>query len=119
MQLSKKNINNSISPETNSADITKPKFTISGQNQEIAITAKEGDFISVDEILLKKNVFFKSDKFTISSDNVIFDKKKLTAKTKRKSEFTSKKTKIFSNGFDISDNGDKIIFNGKSKILIK
>jgi len=108
-----------IKIDNTNIDIVEPKFSINNSKNKIFITAKEGNFINEDEILLKKNVVFKSDKFTISSDNVIFDKKKLTAKTKRKSEFTSKKTKIFSNGFDISDNGDKIIFNGKSKILIK
>ncbi len=28
------------------ADITKPKFTINGNNQEIAITASKGNFLS-------------------------------------------------------------------------
>ena len=44
------------------SDIIKPKFTISGNNQEIAITAKEGDFLSDDEILLKKKCNFSIKK---------------------------------------------------------
>ena len=119
MQLSKKNINNSISPETNSADITKPKFTISGQNQEIAITAKEGDFISVDEILLKKNVVFQSTNFKIFSDKVIFNKKKLIASSSEKSQFISKNTSIVSNGFDITDYGNIIILKGRTTLTLK
>ncbi len=101
------------------ADITEPKFTINGNNQEIAITAKEGNFLSQNKVLLNKNVIFKSKKFKIVSDEVVFDKKKLTAHSNNKSKFTAKKTSIVSNGFDISDNGNKIKFIGQTVLILK
>ena len=118
IQLRKNNVP-IINSGTSNADITKPKFTINGNNQEIAITAKEGDFISVDEILLKKNVVFQSNKFKIFTDKVIFNKKKLIATSSEKSKFISKNTSIVSNGFDIVDNGNIINFKGKTKLTLK
>ena len=118
IQLSKNNVS-IINSVTSNADITKPKFTINGNNQEIAITAKEGDFISVDEILLKKNVVFQSNKFKIFTDKVIFNKKKLIATSSEKSKFISKNTSIVSNGFDIVDNGNIINFKGKTILTLK
>ena len=118
IQLGKNNVA-IINSSTSSADITKPKFTLNGNNQEIAITAKEGDFISVDEILLKKNVVFQSNKFKIFTDKVIFNKKKLIATSSEKSKFISKNTSIVSNGFDIVDNGNIINFKGKTKLTLK
>ena len=118
IQLSKNNVTIINSGKSN-ADITKPKFTINGNNQEIAITAKEGDFISVDEILLKKNVIFQSNKFKIFTDKVIFNKKKFIATSSEKSKFISKNTSIVSNGFDIVDNGNIINFKGKTKLTLK
>jgi len=100
-------------------DIIKPKFSINSENQKIAVTAKEGNFISENKILLKKNVIFESKRFKIISDDVIFDKKKLTANSAVKSKFVSKKTSIISNGFEIVDNGNKINFNGKTTLIIK
>ncbi len=100
-------------------DIINPKFSISGSNQYISITAKEGHFVNDDEILLKNEVIFKSDNFKILSDNVFFDKKNLTAYSKKSSKFISSKTIISSSGFNIEENGNKINFNGKSKIIIK
>ena len=101
------------------SDIIKPKFTINSENQKIAVTAEEGNFISENKILLKKDVIFKSKKFKIMSDDVIFDKKYLTASSSKKSKFISKKTSIISNGFEIVDNGNKIYFNGKTILIIK
>ena len=118
LQLSKNNVP-IINTGSSNADITKPKFTINGNNQEIAITAKEGDFISADEILLKKNVVFQSNKFKIFTDKVIFNKKKLIATSSEKSKFISKNTSIVSNGFDIVDNGNIINFKGKTKLTLK
>ena len=118
IQLGKKNVT-IINSGASNADITKPKFTINGNNQEIAITAKEGDFISVDEILLKKNVVFQSNKFKIFTDKVIFNKKKLIATSSEKSKFISKNTSIVSNGFDIIDNGNIINFKGKTILTLK
>ena len=93
------NIKESYNFETSSAayDIIKPKFSINSESQKIAVTAKQGNFISENKILLKNNVTFKSKRFKIISDNVIFDKKNLTAISLKKSIFISKKTSIESN----------------------
>ena len=100
-------------------DIIKPKFSINSESQKIAVTANEGNFISENKILLKKNVIFKSKKFKIMSDEVVFDKQNLTASSTQKSKFFSKKTSIVSTGFEIFDNGNKINFNGKTVLIIK
>ena len=108
-----------ISINNKTADISKPKFSINSNNQKISITAKEGNFITEDEILLEKNVIFKSKKFKIYTDNVIFNRKNLMASSKNQSKFVSNKTVIDSNGFDIMDNGNIINFKGKTKLILK
>ena len=100
-------------------DITEPRFAINSSTQKIIVSAKEGNFIDEDKILLRKNVLFKSNKFIIKSDNVIFDRNEMTANSNQKSIFTSDKTKILSDGFDIYDNGNIIVFKGKSKVELK
>ena len=50
-------INNNI---VSRVDITEPKFAINSDEQKIFLTAKEGNFLSKSQILLKKNVLFKS-----------------------------------------------------------
>ena len=45
------------------SDIVKPKFSISGKKSEIFITAKNGNFLSKEKILLEDNVKFKSKDF--------------------------------------------------------
>ena len=117
-QLTLKN-NDFLEISSSESDIIKPKFSINSEKQKIAVTAKKGNFISENKILLKKNVIFKSKKFKIMSDDVIFDKKYLTASSSKKSKFISKKTSIISNGFEIVDNGNKINFNGKTILIIK
>ena len=117
-QLTLKN-NDFLEISSSESDIIKPKFSINSEKQKIAVTAKEGNFISENKILLKKDVIFKSKKFKIMSDDVIFDKKYLTASSSKKSKFISKKTSIISNGFEIFDNGNKINFNGKTILIIK
>ena len=117
-QLTLKN-NDFVEISSTKSDIIKPKFSINSENQKIAVTAKEGNFISENIILLKKNVIFKSKKFKIMSDDVVFDKKYLTASSSQKSKFISKKTSIVSNGFEIIDSGNKINFNGKTILIIK
>ena len=117
-QLTLKN-NDFIEISSSESDIIKPKFSINSESQKIAVTAKEGNFISENKILLKKDVIFKSKKFKIISDDVIFDKKYLTASSSQKSKFVAKKTSIVSNGFEIFDNGNKINFNGKTILIIK
>ena len=83
------------------------------------MTASEGNFLTENEIMLEKNVIFKSDKFKIYSDNVLFNKKSLIASSKNKSKFVSDKTSIDSNGFDIIENGNIINFKGKTKLILK
>ena len=117
-QLTLKN-NDFLEISSSESDIIKPKFSINSESQKIAVTAKEGNFISENKILLKKDVIFKSKKFKIMSDDVVFDKKYLTASSSQKSKFIAKKTSIVSNGFEIFDNGNKINFNGKKVLIIK
>lgn len=102
-----------------SADIAKPKFSINSNKQKILVTASEGNFITEDEIMLEKNVVFKSKKFKIYSDNVVFNKKTLVASSKNKSKFIAKKTSIDSEGFDIIENGNIINFKGQTKLTLK
>ena len=101
------------------SDIVKPKFSISGKNSEIFITAKNGNFINEEKILLENNVRFKSKEFQLVSDNVVFDRKNLIATSKNKSKFSAKNTSITSAGFDITDNGNIINFKGQTVLKIK
>ena len=112
------NVNNIII-NTNTADITKPKFSINSDKQKISITANEGNFLTDNEIMLKKNVIFKSNKFKIISNNVIFNKKDLIASSKDKAKFISKNALINSNGFDITENGNIINFKGRTKVILR
>ena len=101
------------------ADITEPKFAINGANQNIVVTANEGNFVGSNKILLKKNVIFQSSKFIIETNNVIFDRKNQTAISYTASKFNSENTEILSEGFDIYDNGSKIIFFGNATIILE
>ena len=105
--------------QNQTSDILKPKFSINSKKQKIYVTANEGNFLTQDEIILKKNVIFESDNFKIYADNVIFNKKTLVARTDDKSKFVSNKSTINSNGFDIIENGNIINFKGKSLLLLK
>ena len=107
-----------IENKTNN-DILNPKFTLNNKKKLIKVTAEEGNFISKSLIVLKNNVIFNSDKFSISSNEVLFDNKNQTARSAVKSEFISKNTKITSQGFTITDEGNKIRFNGKTKLIIE
>ena len=117
------NLNNIIIENTvkssSNADISEPKFAINNESKKIYITASEGNFINKDEVLLKENVRFKSNDFSIETEKVIFNRDKQTAKSKTKSMFKSKNATITSNGFNIHDNGNKIIFYGNSYIILK
>lgn len=105
--------------KVSNVDITEPRFAINNSSQKILVKAKEGNFVDKNKILLKKNVEFKSNDFSIKTDNVIFDRKKQTAQSNNKSIFKSEKTTISSDGFNIYDNGNIINFYGKSVITIK
>ena len=100
-------------------DIAEPKFAINNETKKIYITAKEGNFLNNDEILLKKDVRFKSNDFSIETEKVVFNRKEQTASSTDKSIFKSKNTTISSDGFDIHDKGNKIIFYGNSFIVLK
>ena len=113
------NLDEDISININNSDITKPKFTINSENQKISISANEGNFLNKNEILLKNDVVFKSKKFTIFSDDVIFNKNQQTASSTKKSRFISSNTSILANGFEILDEGNKINFYGKTVIKLK
>ena len=110
---------NQISYYEETADITKPVFSINGSNQEISVRANQGNFITDDEIMLENNVIFKSKKFKILGDNVVFNKKNLVASSKDKTKFISKNASIESSGFEIIKNGDIINFIGKTKLILK
>ena len=119
-QINIKNIDLEVSKKIlSNVDIAEPKFAISNDSKKIHITAKEGNFLNKDEILLNKNVKFISNDFSIETEKVIFDRNKQTAESKTKSLFTSKNTTISSDGFNIYDNGNKIMFYGNSLIVLK
>ena len=119
-QINLSNVNfEYVKNEFSDADISKPKFAINNETKKIYITAGEGNFLNKDEVLLKDNVKFKSSDFSIETDRVIFNRNKQTAQSKTKSLFKSKNAVIFSNGFNIHDKGNKIIFYGNSNIILK
>ena len=116
------NLNNIIEDTVSSssnADISEPKFSINNESKKIYITASQGNFINKDEVLLNENVRFKSNDFSIETEKVIFNRDKQTAKSKTKSMFKSKNATITSDGFNIHDKGNKIIFYGNSYIILK
>ena len=113
------NSENKITINEKTSDISEPKFSINSKEQKISVTANEGNFLTEDEIVLEKNVIFKSNKFKIYTDNVVFNKKTLIASSQDKSRFISKNTLIDSTGFDIIENGNIINFKGKTKLVLK
>ena len=113
------NSQNKITLDEQTSDISEPKFSINSKEQKISVTAKEGNFLTEDEIVLEKNVIFKSNKFKIYTDNVVFNKKTLVASSQDESKFISDKTSINSTGFDIIENGNIINFKGKTKLILK
>ena len=112
-------VSKNLEQRLNNIDISEPKFSINNKSKKIYVTAKEGNFLNEDEILLNKDVRFKSIDFSIETERVIFNRDKQTAKSKTKSLFKSKNTTISSEGFDIYDKGNKIIFYGNSFIILK
>ena len=116
------NLNNIIEDTVislSNADISEPKFSINNESKKIYITASQGNFINKDEVLLNENVRFRSNDFSIETEKVIFNRDKQTAKSKTKSMFKSKDATITSDGFNIHDNGNRIIFYGNSYIILK
>ena len=96
-------------------DIINPSFIINNK-QKISVKAERGNFISEQKILLEKNVVFKSSKFKLQTNKVVYNRKNQTAKSKESSKFQSDGTIIVSEGFEITDNGNIIFFNGKTKL---
>ena len=113
------NSQNQITINKKTSDISEPKFSINSEEQKISVTANEGNFLTEDEIALEKNVIFKSNKFKIYTENVVFNKKTLVASSQNKSKFISNNTSIDSAGFDIIENGNIINFKGKTKLVLK
>ena len=113
------NPENKITINKKKSDISEPKFSINSEEQKISVTANEGNFLTEDEIALEKNVIFKSNKFKIYTDNVVFNKKTLVASSQDKAKFISDNTSIDSAGFDIIENGNIINFKGKTKLVLK
>ncbi len=105
--------------EISNVDIKEPKFAISNSSKKIFVTAREGNYLSENNVILRNDVKFTSEDFTIETDNVTFNRKNQTAHSKNKSIFKSKKTVILSEGFDIFDNGNKINFYGNSRVILK
>ena len=112
-------VSKNLEQRLNNIDISEPKFSINNKSKKIYVTAKEGNFLNEDEILLNKDVRFKSIDFSIETERVIFNRDKQTAKSKTKSLFKSKNTIISSEGFNIYDKGNKIIFYGNSFVILK
>ena len=121
-QINLNDNNNIIEEKINSlsnVDISEPKFAINNDSKKIYITASQGNFINKDEVLLNEKVRFKSKDFSIETEKVIFNRDKQTARSKTKSMFKSKNATITSDGFNIYDKGNKIIFFGNSYIILK
>ena len=113
------NSENKIYINKKTSDISEPKFSINSKKQKISVTASEGNFLTEDEIILEKNVIFKSNKFKIYTDNVVFNKKTLVASSQDESKFISNNTSIDSAGFDIIENCNIINFKGKTELVLK
>ena len=109
---------NKQSLSADSADLIKPKFSINRSKDNITVSANEGNFITEDKILLKKDVQLKTDDFEIISQNATFNQKSQTASSNTDSKFFSDGTTILSQGFDIKNSGDNISFKGKTKIIL-
>ena len=107
-----------IKKENYTFDIKNPKFTINGRDEEISIKAKGASFINANEILLEKNVVFRSNTFTLKSPEVYFNQKSQTAYSKKNTFFISEGTTISSKGFEITNKGDNINFKGKTKVML-
>ena len=99
-------------------DIINPTFTINNDKEKISVRAKNGNFLSKNIILLKNDVYFESKRFKIFSDEVTFDRKKQTANSKTSSKFKSDGTEITAEGFSIIEQGDIILFDGKTSLML-
>ena len=106
------NINKSQGPNF---DIINPSFTINNK-QKISVKAERGNFISDKKILLENNVIFRSSNFKLQTNKAMFNQTNQTAISEENSRFQSDGTVIISEGFEITQNGNIIFFNGKTKL---
>ena len=107
-----------LNQEKSSFDIANPSFTINNSGEKISVRAKKGKFLNKDLILLEDNVVFKSTRFKLLADKVIFNQKNQTAESKLSSKFESDNTKVISEGFRITNSGDIILFDGKTILTL-
>ena len=107
-----------LNEEKSSFDISNPSFTINNGGGKISVKAKKGKFLSKNLILLEDNVVFKSTQFKLLTDKVTFNQKNQTAESNHFSKFESDNTEVISEGFRITNNGDIILFDGKTILTL-
>ena len=109
---------NILNEEKSSFDISNPSFTINAGGGKISVKAKKGKFLGKNLILLEDNVVFKSTQFKLLTDKVTFNQKNQTAESNHSSIFESDNTEVISEGFRITNNGDIILFDGKTTLTL-
>ena len=107
-----------LNEEKSSFDISNPSFTINNGGGKISVKAKKGKFLSKNLILLEDKVVFKSTQFKLLTDKVTFNQKNQTAESNHSSIFESDNTEVISEGFRITNNGDIILFDGKTTLTL-
>ena len=107
-----------VKQEKSSFDITNPSFTINNDKEKISVKAENGKFLDKNLIILQNNVIFKSTQFKLLTNKVIFNQKNQTAESKNSSKFESDNTTLISEGFRITNNGDIILFDGKTTLIL-
>ena len=86
--------------------------------QKLSIKKSKIDDLNKNLILLEDNVVFKSTQFKLLTNKVTFNQKNQTAESKLSSKFESDNTKVISEGFRITNNGDIILFDGKTTLIL-
>tara|TARA_B100001123_G_C15299494_1_gene1020508 strand:+ start:1459 stop:1902 length:444 start_codon:yes stop_codon:yes gene_type:complete len=101
-------------------DIVNPKFIKDKKNKDqLKVTANKAIFLSDRKILLDGEVKYASNNFTLESNKVNFDKINFDANSEENTLFISEKVSIKSEGFNVENKGNDILFIGKSKLEIK
>ena len=102
----------------------KPKLVIDIQGDEPLVDPKDIDKVinfhlknKQFDIIVPSMITKKPERKNIVK--VIFDRNKQTAKSETKSLFKSTNTSITSEGFNIDEKGNKIIFYGNSYLILK
>ena len=118
-QLKDKTSENVIEYKTE-VDVINPRFIKEkSNNNNLEIVAKKARFLSKNEMFLEGEVKYSSKKFILESDKVNFDQKNFNASSNQKTLFKSNNILIGSEGFEVKDRGNMIIFKGKSYIEIQ